>query len=248
MGGEPLLRQREMDILLPQLDDMGLEVQCITSAVRLIPASWARLANLHLVVSVDGLQPEHDLRRAPASYERILDNIAGHSIIVHCVILRPMLARPNYLRDFVSFWSSRKETRKIWFSLYTPQQIEESEEKLTPRERAAAIKAIAQVAEHNPIVDASKMILDGYQNPPASPKDCIFAQTTTCISSDLKTLVTPCQIGGQPVCSECGCVASAGFASIGRYKLAGLIKLGDIFALSRWTGDMLHPGRGFNGS
>ena len=92
VGGEPLLRQREMDTLLPRLNAMGMEVQSVTSAVRPIPASWAGLSNLHLVVSVDGLQPEHDRRRAPANYERILNNIAAQRIIVHCVILRPMLA------------------------------------------------------------------------------------------------------------------------------------------------------------
>jgi len=247
VGGEPLLRQREMNTLLPRLNSMGLEVQFVTSAVLPIPASWAGLSNLHLVVSVDGLQPEHDRRRAPANYERILNNIAGQSISVHCVVLRPMLAQPNYLRDFAAFWSNRKETNKIWFSLYTPQSSEESEERLTAKERATAVKTIAQLAKDNPLVYAPKVMLDGYLNPPASPQDCIFAQTTTCVSSDLKTILTPCQIGGQPVCSECGCAAAAGLASIGRYKLAGLVKVGEVFKFSRWIGETLHPARRQNG-
>ncbi len=159
VGGEPLLRQREMNTLLPLLNSMGLEVQFITSAVRSIPASWATLSNLHLVVSVDGLQPEHDKRRAPASYERILNNIAGQKIIVHCVILPSMLAQPDYLHDFVAFWSNREETRKIWFSLYTPQQSEKSDERLTTKERTMAVKAIAQLAKDNPIVYAPKVML-----------------------------------------------------------------------------------------
>jgi sulfatase maturation enzyme AslB (radical SAM superfamily) len=248
VGGEPLLRKREMNTLLPQLNSMGLEVQFITSAVKSIPAFWAGLSNLHLVVSVDGLQPEHDIRRAPASYERILDNIAGQKIIVHCVILPFMLLQSDYLRKFVTFWSNRKETQKIWFSLYTPQRNEKSEERLTANERREAVKAIAQLAKDNPIVYAPKLMLDGYHNPPASPQDCVFAQTTTCISSDLRTMLTPCQLGGQPVCSECGCVASAGLSTIGRYKLAGLIKVGDVFALSRWIGETLNPERRQNGS
>ena len=37
-----------------------------------------------LVVSIDGLQPEHDVRRAPATYDRILKHVAGHRITVHC--------------------------------------------------------------------------------------------------------------------------------------------------------------------
>jgi organic radical activating enzyme len=248
VGGEPLLRRRELDTLLPQLNSMGLEVQFVTSAVLPIPSFWAELPNIHLVISVDGLQPEHDQRRSPANYERILRNIEGHSVIIHCVILRPMLARPNYLSEFAAFWSNRKETRKIWFSLYTPQQNEKSEERLTYQERAAAIEAIAQVARRNPIVYAPKSVMDGYQNPPASPQECIFAQTTTCLSSDLKTMVIPCQLGGQPVCSECGCFASAGFASLGRYKLGGLVKVGGLFTLSRWIGNTLHPKRRLNGN
>jgi organic radical activating enzyme len=243
VGGEPLLRQREMDTLLPRLNAMDMEVQFVTSAFRPIPASWAGLFNLHLVVSVDGLQPEHDRRRAPANYERILNNIAAQKVIVHCVILRPMLARPDYLRDFAAFWSGRRETRKIWFSLYTPQEGEESEERLTAQERATAIEAIATLSREFPVVYAPKVVMDGYRRPPASPRDCIFAQTTTCISSDFETAVTPCQLGGQPVCSECGCIASAGLASIGRFKLAGLLRVGDVFKLSRLIGEALHPDR-----
>src|SRR5882672_5097676 len=34
VGGEPLVRFRELDILLPRLSKMGLNVQLVTSAVR----------------------------------------------------------------------------------------------------------------------------------------------------------------------------------------------------------------------
>jgi MoaA/NifB/PqqE/SkfB family radical SAM enzyme len=84
VGGEPLVRYRELDTLLPKLADMGVEVQLVTSAVRPIPAAWKDLPNLHILVSVDGLQPEHDRRRAPATYDRILRHIAGHRIVIHC--------------------------------------------------------------------------------------------------------------------------------------------------------------------
>src|SRR5215813_8891649 len=62
VGGEPLVRFRELDVLLPRLSRMGIEVQLVTSAVRQIPTEWASIENLHLVVSIDGLQPEHDRR------------------------------------------------------------------------------------------------------------------------------------------------------------------------------------------
>src|SRR6516225_8634778 len=115
VGGEPLVRYRELDVLLPRLAAMRVEVQLVTSGVRPIPAAWKELRNLHLAVSVDGLQPEHDRRRAPATYDRILKHIAGHRVRVHCTITRQLLQRPGYLREFADFWSKREEVQKIWF-------------------------------------------------------------------------------------------------------------------------------------
>ena len=240
VGGEPLLREKELEILLPRLDAMGIEVQFVTSAVRPIPSSWNRLSNLDLAVSVDGLPPEHDERRFPANYGRILRNIEGHKINVHCVILPSMLSRPDYLKDFATFWSSFTVTRKIWFSLYTPQQGENSKERFNSEGRTRAINAIARLKRDFPKVQVSDVILDGYSHPPSSPQDCIFAQTTACFSPDLKTPVTPCQIGGHPVCSECGCFASVALASFARFKVAGVLKVGDIFKQSQKIGKKLH--------
>jgi len=240
VGGEPLLRRKELDILLPYLNSMGIEVQFVTSAVLPIPISWNRLSNLHLSVSVDGLPPEHNTRRSPADYGRILRNIKGHKINVHCVILRSMLSRPDYLKDFAAFWSSFRVTRKIWFSLYTPQQGENSKERLNSEGRTSAINAIARLKRDFPKVQAPDVILDGYRHPPPSPQECIFAQTTVCLSPDLKTPVTPCQIGGRPVCKECGCFASAALASFARFKVAGAVKVGDIFKQSQKIGMKFH--------
>ena len=57
---------------------------------------WSSIPSLHLVVSIDGLASEHDRRRTPATYDRILKHIARHRIIVHCTVTRPMLARAGY--------------------------------------------------------------------------------------------------------------------------------------------------------
>src|SRR5580704_18411625 len=53
IGGEPLVRYRELSELLPLLDRMGVEVQLVTSAVRPIPEAWRTLQSLHLAVSID---------------------------------------------------------------------------------------------------------------------------------------------------------------------------------------------------
>ena len=237
VGGEPLVRHRELGILLPKLADMKIEVQLVTSAVSPIPVEWRNISGLHLVVSVDGLQAEHDARRSPATYERILKHIAGHQITVHCTITRPLLRRSGYLEDFAEFWSKREEVRSIWFSLFTPQEGELSQERLTPHDRQTVVGELVQLRDKCPKVKMPLGLLDGYTHPPASPKECIFAQTTTCISADLTTHVTPCQFGGRPVCSECGCMASAALASIGRHRLGGVVRVSGIFDISRKIGE-----------
>ncbi len=244
VGGEPLVRCRELDVLLPQLNALNVEVQLVTSAVRPIPRSWGSIPCLHLVVSIDGLQPEHDRRRAPATYERILKNIAGHQLTVHCTITRPMVGREGYFEQFADFWSKRQEVRKIWFSLYTPQEGDESTERLRPQDRARVLSELREIRHGFPKVELPDRVLEGFDCPPHSPDQCIFAQTTTCISADLSTHVTPCQFGGRPVCGECGCVASAAMASIGRYRIAGLLTVSSIFAGSKRFGERLRKIRG----
>jgi hypothetical protein len=221
---------------------MGIEVQVVTSAVRPIPAEWAEFPNLHLVVSIDGLQPEHDARRTPATYDRILRHIEGHRITVHCTVGPPFLARVDYLHDFARFWSLQAGVGKIWFSLFTPQAGDRSPQRLTAADRTTAIDRIAALRSLYPKVYAPDVVLSGYRHPPESPSECIFAQTTSCVSVDLATPVVPCQIGGRPQCSECGCIAGAGLASIGKFKLAGLVKVSDIFRVSKKVGERVSGG------
>ena len=132
------MRYRELDVLLPRLSALGLHVQVVTSAVRPIPLQWASIPRLSVVVSIDGLPPEHDVRRAPATYDRILKHIVGQQIVVHCTVTRQLVARNGYLEEFAEFWSDQPHFRKIWFSLYTPQIGEESAEKLRPEDRATS--------------------------------------------------------------------------------------------------------------
>jgi sulfatase maturation enzyme AslB (radical SAM superfamily) len=240
VGGEPLVRFRELDVLLPQLDKMGVEVQLVTSAVRTIPPEWAKIEALHLVVSIDGLQPDHDVRRAPATYERILRNIEGHSITVHCTITHQMASKDaagaRYFEEFLSFWSARPEVNKIWFSIFTPQVGEEATEILPPDERAAVLEEIARLRPLFPKLYMPNVVLEGYRRPPKSPKECIFARTTFSITADLEGRITPCQFGGNPDCSQCGCIASAGLKSIGDYQLFGVLPVKSIFFASDRVG------------
>jgi sulfatase maturation enzyme AslB (radical SAM superfamily) len=229
VGGEPLVRLRELNVLLPILAKRGIHVQIVTSAVREMPLEWHALPRFSLTVSIDGLQPEHDARRAPATYERILKNIAGHRITVHCTITRQQVNRPGYIAAFLEFWSARPEVRQIWCSLYTPQIGEVSDEILRAEERQRVINDLREMRRRHPKLVLPEGLLDVYAKPPQSPDECIFARTTTTISADLATSISPCQFGGAPDCSNCGCIASAGLAAIGRHRLFGVIPVGVIF-------------------
>jgi hypothetical protein len=236
VGGEPLVRHKEVTRIIGKLDRLGIETQVVTSAFRPIPEEWKKFLNLHLVVSIDGLRAEHDMRRAPATYNRILRNTEGHEFIVHCTIIRQFSSAAGYLKEFVHTWSRQKNVRKIWFSLFTPQKGEFTAERLTAECRTTAIDGIAALQSRYPKLYAPDILLQGYRHPPDSPSECIFAQVTKCIAADLVTPVVPCPIGGRPECRECGCVASAGLASIGKFKLAGLVKVSDVFAVSKKLG------------
>src|SRR5687768_10081864 len=142
VGGEPLVRYRELDVLLPQLAARRLFVQLVTSAVRPIPAAWASIRRLQICVSIDGLQPEHDARRAPATYDRILKHIAGHQITVHCTVTRQQTGHDGYIEEFVRGWSTNPHVRSIWLSLYTPQVGEQSPERLTRADRQKVIETL----------------------------------------------------------------------------------------------------------
>jgi MoaA/NifB/PqqE/SkfB family radical SAM enzyme len=244
VGGEPLVRFRELGTILPEIARRGVQIQLVTSAVRPIPHEWRDIPGCGIVVSIDGLQPEHDERRKPATYDRILKHIQGHRIIVHCTVTRQMTERPAYLREFVEFWHARDEVRKIWFSLFTPQKGETSYEILPPAVRRAVIEEIRALTGEFPKIEVPPGVLAGYLDPPQNPDECIFAQTTRTITADLKTAITPCQFGGDPDCTQCGCIASAGLVAIARTRLPGGIPLGPIFTAShtigQWVDARLH--------
>jgi len=237
VGGEPLVRYRELKAILPELSKRGIHAQLVTSAVREIPDEWRGLFRLSIVVSIDGLQPEHDERRKPATYERILKHIEGHKITVHCTVTRQQVNRSGYLEEFLRIWSARPEVEKIWMSLYTPQIGEVSAERLRPVDREQVVQDLMALRLRYPKLFAPKGLLEVYARPPESPDDCVFAKTTKCISADLETRITPCQYGGAPDCSQCGCIASAGLAAVARHQLWGFIPVGSLFTSSMKIGE-----------
>jgi MoaA/NifB/PqqE/SkfB family radical SAM enzyme len=236
VGGEPLVRYRELNVILPELSRRGVYTQVVTSAVRPIPPEWIGLKRLQMVVSIDGLQPEHDERRKPATYDRILKHIVGHKITVHCTVTRQQVRRAGYLEEFVRTWSENPHTDHIWVSLYTPQIGELSAERLTREDRASVVETLFDLRKRYDKLWMPEGLIKVYAEPPDSPDECVFAQTTECMSADFKTKISPCQFGGNPDCTQCGCIASAGLAAVARHRLAGGIRVGAIFEASLSVG------------
>jgi sulfatase maturation enzyme AslB (radical SAM superfamily) len=218
--------------MVPLLLARGIYVQVVTSAFRPLPDGWAALPHLNVVVSIDGLQPEHDARRAPATYARILKNIARQHVTIHCTITGQMMNRPGYLREFLECWTPRAEIQKVWFSMFTPQVGHLSPEVLDPHERLQAIADLSALREEFPKLDMPAGMIRRFGAPPESPQECVFALTTQTLSADLQTRITPCQFGGNPDCKSCGCIASMGLAAIADYKLGGVLPVGAIFRTS----------------
>jgi hypothetical protein len=125
----------------------------------------------------------------------------------------------------------------VWFSLYTPQIGELSEERLSPDDRRRVVADLRALRVRYPKLECPEGMINVYAEPPSSPAECVFARTTTSVSADLTTRIEPCQFGGAPDCQNCGCVASAGLAAIGRHKLFGFVPVGAIFTGSLAIGD-----------
>jgi sulfatase maturation enzyme AslB (radical SAM superfamily) len=232
VGGEPLVRHRELSRALPILSKMKVHTMVVTSAVIPVPHEWMSIPRVRVTVSVDGLPEHHDVRRAPATYERILKNISRCQVNMHGTITRPMLERPGYLDEYISFWNARPEIVRIWISLYTPQKDERAPEMLTTADRERVAEELPALRRRYPKLLANEGISHAIRVPPANPKQCTFSRMSTNYSADLATRVEPCIFGGNPDCSQCGCAISSGLHWLKDFQLAGLVKLDHIARMS----------------
>jgi sulfatase maturation enzyme AslB (radical SAM superfamily) len=232
VGGEPLVRHRELSRVLPILSKMKVYTMVVTSAVIPIPHEWMNIPRVRVTISVDGLPEHHDVRRAPATYKRILKNIAGCEVNMHGTITRPMLERRDYLEEYISFWNARPEVIRIWISLYTPQKNEHTPEMLTPADRERVAEELPALRKRYPKLLANEGISQAIRVPPASPKECTFSRMSTNYSADLATRVEPCIFGGNPDCSQCGCAISSGLHWFKDFRLAKLVKIDHIATTS----------------
>jgi MoaA/NifB/PqqE/SkfB family radical SAM enzyme len=240
VGGEPMVRHRELSRILPALSKMEVFALVVTSGVLPVPIEWMSLPRVRVTISVDGLPEHHDIRRKPATYERILKNIEGREVNIHWVITRPMLERAGYLEDYVKFWSERAEVNRIWVSVYSPQIGEKSPEMLSLADRETLARELPSLAKRYPKFLFNEGLAKAFLHPPKNPDDCLFAKMSANYSADFKTRVEPCVFGGTPDCSQCGCAASIGLHWVRGAKVAGRVKVGHFISGSVKTGLLMN--------
>jgi hypothetical protein len=218
------------------LSQTGVFTLVVTSGIIPLPTEWMKLPRVCIAISVDGLPEHHDIRRKPATYERILKNIEGRKVNIHWVITRPMLERAGYLEEYVEFWSARSEVNRIWVSVYTPQVGEQSPEILTRDDRMALARQLPPLALRHRKLDFNEGLAQAFLRPPKNPADCVFAKMSANYSADFETRVEPCVFGGLPDCSQCGCAISSGLHWIRGIRVAGPVKVNHFIASSVMVG------------
>jgi organic radical activating enzyme len=240
VGGEPLIRHRELSRILPALSARGIISMVVTSAVIPIPAEWMTLPRNRVAVSVDGLPEHHDERRKPATYTRILENIRDRKVNIHWTITHPMMERRGYVEEYLSFWNSRPEVNRIWVSLYSPQVGEQAPEMLTRADRKQLAQELPTLRARFPKLLINDGIARALLDPPANPHACLFAKMSTNYSADLQSRVEPCVLGGTPDCSQCGCIASSGLHYVQNIRLVGGLRMGHVVRASMACGTALN--------
>jgi hypothetical protein len=222
------------------LSQTGVFTLVVTSGIIPLPMEWMKLPRVCIAISVDGLPEHHDIRRKPATYERILKNIEGRKVNIHWVITRPMLERAGYLEEYVEFWSARPEVNRIWVSVYTPQVGEQSPEILTRDDRMALARQLPPLALRHRKLDFNEGLAQAFLRPPKNPDDCVFAKMSANYSADFETRVEPCVFGGTPDCSQCGCAISSGLHWIRGIRVAGPVKVDHFIASSVMVGRLMN--------
>jgi organic radical activating enzyme len=228
VGGEPMMRHRELNKIIPALSNMGVFTMVVTSGVIPIPQEWMKTPHSCVTVSVDGLPEHHDVRRKPATYERILRNIVGCKVNVHWTITHPMVQRPGYREEYVRFWSERPEVDFIWTSFYSPQAGEVSPEMLIPADRDVLVRELPDLHRKYPKFLMNEGLAQTYNAPPRNPNECIFSRMSVNYTADMKTRVEPCIFGGNPDCSQCGCAISVALHWIGHRQILGPVTVGHL--------------------
>jgi hypothetical protein len=193
----------------------------VTSGVIPIPSAWTALPKITVAVSVDGNPEDHDVRRKPATYERILKNIQGRKVNIHWTVVRKNTEDAAYMDRYLAFWNGRPEVNRIWVSVYTPQLDELSDERLTDYHRQQLATYFNSRAGRFAKLTMHSGLMKAFVEPPVDPSSCLFSKLSVNYTADLRTRVEPCVFGGTPSCADCGCSISMGMHWLGDTRIVG---------------------------
>lgn len=105
VGGEPLIRYRELEpATTAGPDEHRGSAGHERGAAHPGALGGARVPAPSRVYGRPARAPRYTAQ-ARATYDRILRNITGYRVIVHCTVTAQLLERATYLDDFAAFWS-----------------------------------------------------------------------------------------------------------------------------------------------
>jgi len=121
--------------------------------------------------------------------------------------------------DYLTFWTARPEINRIWFSTYTPQVAEQSEEILTLEQRLELARMLPELKRTYPAL----LLIDGMGEAIMTPpsKTAEFLEDVHQLHRALEDRIEPCFFGGNPDCSQCGCATSTRLHWVGKRTLVG---------------------------
>ena len=177
VGGEPLVRYRELGTILPQLAERG------HSHAGSSRARCARFrGNGRISRSFRSSRRSTACSRSTTRGARRRPTTGSSSTSRDTRSRSTARSRgsrcgaPGYLEEFLGTWQANPNTRLIWMSLYTPQVGEISEERLRPADRATVIAELRRLKPLFSKLQLPDAVLNVYAAPPDSPENCIFRE------------------------------------------------------------------------
>ena len=123
VGGEPLIRHRELSKVLPNLSRRGTYAMVVTSAVIPIPAEWTTLPRVTIAVS--GRWVTSQIMATFAGRQPLMSGFCGTFTERKSISTAPLCGRARNAERISRRISrllerARPEVHRIWFSVYTP--------------------------------------------------------------------------------------------------------------------------------
>jgi len=160
-------------VLIPLLLSRGIHVQVVTSAFRTMGPDLGESTAPARSRIHRWLQPEHDVRRAPATYDRILKNIVEQRITVHCTVTGQMMKRQD---TWPNSWSSDAAPgdREGLVQPVHSSGWRSHAGNLEFRGTCAGHADMVELRKQHPKLDMPEAVIRQFASPPHRPQDCVL--------------------------------------------------------------------------